>query len=464
MTEETHNPYEMLLQAQQHYFRSHATKEGAFRRRQLQRLSALLRDHESALCAAVADDFGKSVFDTYATELGMLHAEIGWQLKHLRKNMRAQRLPCNMANFPARFRLHCEPMGSVLIIGAWNYPLQLTLLPMVDAMAAGCTCIVKPSELAPHTSALLCCLINKTFPEEYLHVVEGGATETEQLLQLRFDKIFFTGSPRIGRLVYRAAAETMTPVTLELGGKSPVIVTRHANLQVAARRIVWGKCLNAGQTCVAPDFLLAERCIHDELVQRLADEMNKPHYAAGRDEMPAIVNQKHYERLLQLLHPYRATPAQIRCGGSSDDASRHIAPTLITGVQWSDAIMQEEIFGPLLPVLPFDDLQATLQQLNLGEHPLSAYLFSDSRQEQALFTQCLSFGGGCINDVIMHLATPHAPFGGTGNSGMGHYHGRAGFLCFSHQKTVMHKPAHGEPRLKYPPYSAEKLRWIKRFM
>ncbi len=464
MTETTLNHYKKLLQEQRHYFLSQATKEENFRRRQLQHLVELLRCNETELAAAVAADFGKSFFDTYATELGMLYGEIHWQLKHLRRNMRTRRLPCNLANLPARFRLHSEPVGCVLIIGAWNYPLQLTLLPLIDAMAAGCTCIVKPSELAPHTSAILRQLLNNAFPAKYLHIIEGGVKETEALLQLRFDKIFFTGSSRIGHIVYRTAAENMTPVTLELGGKSPVIVTRHANIETAARRIAWGKCLNAGQTCVAPDYLLVERCIHDELVRRLAEEMSKPHYQAGHDEIPAIVNQNHYERLMRLLQPYHTSQKQIRCGGTGNATTRHITPTLITDVRWDDPIMQEEIFGPILPVLPFDNLQETLHILSQGERPLSAYLFSNNRKEQKLFTQQFTFGGGCINDVIMHLSNPYAPFGGIGNSGIGSYHGRAGFLCFSHQKTVLHKSVHGEPPLKYPPYSFAKLRWIKRFM
>ncbi len=464
MTEENLNRYEKLLLEQQHYFLSHATKAESFRRQQLQCLANLLRRHETELCDAVAADFGKSPFDTYATELGMVLDEIKWQLRHLHRLMRARRLPCNLANLPARFRLHCEPVGCVLIIGTWNYPLQLSLLPVVDAMAAGCTCIVKPGKLAPHTAALLAKLINNTFPSHYLHVVDANVARNEELLQLRFDKIFFTGSPRVGRLVYRAAAENLVPVTLELGGKSPVIVTRHANLRVAARRIAWGKCLNAGQTCVAPDFLLAERSIHDRLVHLLAQEMSAPHYAAGGDEIPSIVNNDHYERLLNLLQPYREHPEQIRCGGHGDATTRHLSPTLITDVAWHDPIMQEEIFGPLLPVMPFDDLEDTLQLLGREERPLSAYLFSNNRHEQRLFTQHLAFGGGCINDVIMHLTNPAAPFGGTGNSGIGHYHGREGFLCFSHQKTMLFKGVHGEPSLKYPPYSATKLRWIKRFI
>ena len=457
------NPYLPLLEGQQAFFQSRATLPLAFRRQQLRALRTLLRQHESDLCDALHADFGKGAFDTYATELGPLYAEISWQLRHLPCNARTRRIPCNLANLPATFRLMREPLGCVLVIGAWNYPLHLSLMPAIDAMAAGCTAIIKPSELTQHTSKLVASLINNAFRSDYLHVVEGGAEETQCLASLHWDKIFFTGSPRVGRIIYQKAAENTVPVTLEMGGKSPVIVTPSANLALAARRIAWGKCLNAGQTCVAPDYLLAHRSVKDELLTLLAHEMSQQHYLPGGEACTSIVNEKHYNRLLALLAPYRERNGLIVCGGKGDMHARCLSPTVVDGVQWHHPIMQEEIFGPLLPVLAYEDLSDALAHIAAGERPLSAYLFSRNVHEQRLFLHTLPFGGGCINDVVMHLSNPAAPFGGVGGSGMGCYHGEQGFLCFSHQKTIMQKPRWEFP-LKFPPHSARKLNIIKRIL
>lgn len=456
--------YASLLQKQQQYFASGVTLDEQYRRERLQQLMIILQQNEDALCSAIAEDFGKSTFDSFTTELGMIYSEIKWQLKHLHKMMKPLRVPCNLINFPATFRIHPHPLGSVLIIGAWNYPLHLALLPAVDAIAAGCTCIIKPSDLTTATTTILCRLINNYFPKEYLHAVTGDAEETQRLIRLPFDKIFFTGSPRVGQLVYQAAAERMIPVTLELGGKSPVIVTQHADLAVAAKRIAWGKCINAGQTCVAPDYIVVHTSVHRQLVALLAKEMSKPCYNIDGEAYCKIINMRHFHRLQALLQPYTLQSNHILCGGFCDEQQRHIAPTVIDNVQWSDTIMQEEIFGPLLPVLTYDDLPSLLQQLSAKDKPLSAYLFSNSHKEQQFFTRTFAFGGGCINDVVMHLTNPSAPFGGVGRSGIGNYHGRNGFLCFTHQKSVMSKPIHGELPVKYPPYSAGLLRWLKKLM
>lgn len=464
METENTQGYAQLLHRQREYFMTQTTKAVAFREAQLKLLMEMLKGHERQLCEAMEADFHKSAFDTFATETGMLYGEIKWQLRHLRRNARPRHVACNLLNLPARFRLLNEPLGNVLIIGAWNYPLHLALLPAVDAMAAGCTCIVKPSELAPHTSHVLSSMVSRIFPPEYLYVAEGGVEETTALLSLPFNKIFFTGSPQVGRIVYEAAARNMVPVTLELGGKSPVIVTRHADLPTAAKRIAWGKCLNAGQTCVAPDYLLADSAIKKPLLALLQQEMSAPHYHRDSDCIPHIINRKHYERLSALTDGCQGTEARVLRCGTNDDGQLYFAPTLIDNASWESPVMREEIFGPILPVLSFNDLESTLSDLARREHPLSAYLFSQDRQEQRLFAQCLSFGGGCINDVVMHLSNPNAPFGGVGNSGTGHYHGREGFLCFSHQKSLMTKPVHGELPVKYPPYTEKKLRLVKKVM
>lgn len=456
--------FEELLQIQRKYFLSQATLPMTFRKEQLLKLRDTLKNHEEELCYALMKDFHKSTFDTFTTELGMIYSEITWQLRHLRCNMRAEHIRCNLLNLPSRFQLLNEPLGNVLIIGAWNYPLHLSLLPAVDAMAAGCTCIVKPSELPHNTAEVLRHIINEHFNKEYLHIVTGGIEETTMLLKLQFDKIFFTGSPQVGKIVYQAAAQNLVPVTLELGGKSPVIVTRHADLATAAKRIAWGKCLNAGQTCVAPDFLLAEKCVKDSLLSLLKEELTAAHYRQNSDSITSIINRKHYDRLMELMKPYQNANNQIICGGQGNEDNLYIEPTLIDNVHWDEPIMQQEIFGPLLPIITFDDFKDTLQHLALQDHPLSAYLFSNDKTEQKLFGQTLSFGGGCINDVMMHLTNPNTPFGGVGNSGIGNYHGKHGFLCFTHQKSLLRKPVHGEPSLKYPPYNDKKLSLAKKVM
>ncbi|MDY5969284.1 MAG: aldehyde dehydrogenase family protein [Bacteroidales bacterium] len=482
-TETLTKEYTSLLQRQQAFFATGVTLDTAFRRRQLIALRNALHKHEEDFYYALNADFGKGRFDTYTTELAPLYGEISWQLRNLKRNAKTSRISCNLANLPAIFRLQREPVGCVLTIGAWNYPLHLALMPVVDAIAAGCTVVIKPSELTANISKTISWIINETFHESYLHVVEGGAEETNILINLQWDKIFFTGSPRVGRLVYMSAARNLVPVTLELGGKSPVIVTPHADLALAARRIAWGKCLNAGQTCVAPDYLVVHHSVKDELLILLSKEMSCRHYLPGGEASVNIINDKNFKRLMQLLIPYskkgeatahnamlppndtniKTLNGSILCGGTGNAATRSIAPTLVEGVLWDDPIMQEEIFGPILPVLTYEHWDETLERIALQERPLSAYLFSNNRSEQQQFMQTLHFGGGCINDVMMHLTNPAAPFGGIGNSGIGSYHGKHGFLCFTHEKTIMKKPRLEFP-LKYPPYGNLKIKLIKRIL
>ena len=302
-------------------------------------------------------------------------------------------------------------------------------------------------------------LINTNFPSEYLYVVEGGIPETTELLKLPYDKIFFTGSPRVGRIVYEAAAKNLTPVTLELGGKSPAIVTDSADLEVAVRRIIWGKFLNAGQTCVAPDYLLVEESIKPKLMELIKQKLDVFNYADGAENYVSIINKKNFDRVLRLIEP-----SKVFYGGEHNENTLYIQPTILDNITWNDSVMQEEIFGPVLPVLSYSDFNGMLCEITKREKPLAAYLFTENKQQKMTFLKTLSFGGGCINDTLMHLTVDSLPFGGVGNSGMGNYHGDFGFITFSHQKSILDRKNWGEPAFKYPPYSKTKLNWIKRFM
>lgn len=449
--------YSSLFTAQKAFFASQQTKNPEFRKARLLELRKLLLDNEVLLNEAIQKDFGKSDFETYITELSGIIQDIDYYVKNMRALCRPEKVRTNWLNLPGKSRIYTEPLGVTLIIGAWNYPYQLSLCPMVAAMAAGNCCIVKPSELPAHTMQLMAKLVNTHFDPAYIHVVEGGVAETTAMLQCPFDKIFFTGSTKVGRIVYQAAAQHLCPVTLELGGKSPAIVTANANLDVAAKRITWGKFLNAGQTCVAPDYILVEEQVRQELTDKIKAQILKNDYQPGTAHYTQIINERNFDRLLALIDP-----AKVILGGDSDRQKRFIAPTLLSEVTVQDAIMQEEIFGPLLPILSFTDYTQALEMISEGAKPLSAYLFSDNKQEQDLFLERVSFGGGCINDVIIHLTNEHLPFGGVGLSGMGSYHGRYGFDTFSHKKSVLYKATWGEPDLKFPPYTAAKRKWIRK--
>ncbi len=471
--------FEKLIEEQRKFFRGHSTKKLEFRRTQLRKLRDLLRTHENELYSAIEADFGKSKFDTYSTELSFIFREIDFYLKKLPAWIRPKKVRTGLSSLPGKSRIYYEPLGCCLIIGAWNYPYQLTLLPAIAALAAGNTVIIKPSELTPECAALMARMINDSFSKEYFHVVPGGAEETTELLKYHFDHVFFTGSPRVGRMIYEAAARHLTPVTLELGGKSPAIVCETANLEVAARRIVWGKFLNAGQTCIAPDYLLVHKKVHQRLLELMEEQILQFDYRSGSTHYPGIINRRHFDRLKALIDPgkiYRGHSQNIgkintpddtdyaRMTGRINEQELFIAPTMLVNVEWEDPCMQEEIFGPILPVLTFEDLDKLLARLIALEKPLAAYLFSNNRQEQQKFTGQFSFGGGCINDTLMHISNTYLPFGGVGKSGMGHYHGRFGFETFSHAKSVLHKANWGEPSIKYPPYSKGKLKWIRRLL
>lgn len=451
--------FQEILDSQRVFFNSQKTKNLTLRKMYLEKLKEVIVDNEDLLYEAIDKDFGKSKFDTFTTEISFVLKDIDYFLNHLNSLSKPKRVRTNLANQLGSSKVYPEPLGCTLVIGAWNYPYQLSLSPVVAALAAGNTCILKPSEIAENSMKAMVKIINENFPKEYFHVLEGGIEETTEILKLKFDKIFFTGSPKVGQIVYEAAAKHLTPVTLELGGKSPVIVTHTANFEVAAKRIVWGKFLNAGQTCVAPDYLLIDEKIKDSFLDSLKEHIQKFKYTEGAEQYTQIINDKNFERLMKLIDP-----TKVFLGGKSDSTKRYIEPTILQNVTWDDAVMKEEIFGPILPVLTFKNFNEALAQISAYEKPLSAYLFTDESEEKEKFISQISFGGGCINDVVMHLSNDNLPFGGVGNSGIGNYHGKYGFEAFSHMKAVLNRVTWGEPDLKYPPYSEKKLKWIKKLL
>lgn len=451
--------YADILEKQRIFFNSQKTKNLKFRKMYLEKLRELIRKNEEVLYDAIYADFGKSRFDTFTTEISFVLKDIDYYLKNLNTLTRPKKVKTNLANQFGSSKIYSDPLGCTLVIGAWNYPYQLSLSPMIAAIAAGNTCILKPSEIAENTMKMMAKLINENFPAEYVHVIEGGVEETTEILKLKFDKIFFTGSTKVGKIVYEAAAKNLTPVTLELGGKSPVIVSASADFEVAAKRIIWGKFLNGGQTCVAPDYILVDAKVKDSFLDSLKSYIQKFNYQPNSKEYTKIINDKNFERLTKFIEPEK-----VFFGGNFDKETRYIEPTILTNVYWSDAVMQEEIFGPILPVLTFQNFNEALLQINDHEKPLSAYLFTDNSEEKESFVSKISFGGGCINDVIMHLSNDYLPFGGVGNSGIGNYHGKFGFETFSHQKSILDRATWGEPDFKYPPYTDKKMTWIKKLL
>lgn len=451
--------YADILQQQKTFFNTHATKDLDFRKAQLQKLKKLVKSNEKLLYDAIYQDFGKSEFETFGTEISFIYKDIDYYLKNLKSFAKPKSVLTNIVNQMGSSKIVFEPLGNCLVIGAWNYPYQLTLTPVIAAIAAGNTCMIKPSELPENTMKAMAKLINENFDAQFLYVVEGGVEETTAILKLRFDKIFFTGSPRVGKIVYKAAAEHLTPVTLELGGKSPAFVTEKADLQIAAKRIVWGKFINAGQTCVAPDYLYVAENIKAKFLKVLIEEIKKRNYTDNVDHYCKIINERNFDRLEKMIDREK-----VVFGGETNREKRYISPTVLDNVTWEDAVMQEEIFGPILPILTYKNLETAMQTVVEGEKPLSAYLFSNDAKEQELFTEKLSFGGGCINDTLMHLSNDRLPFGGVGNSGIGHYHGKFGFEAFSHQKAILKKSNYLEPELKYPPYSDAKLNILKKLL
>jgi aldehyde dehydrogenase (NAD+) len=450
--------FQHTIEAQKVFFNSNKTKEIRFRIDQLKKVRTLLKSNEKLLYEAIYDDFGKSSYETYLTELGLLYHEIKIQIKNIKRWSRKKRVSTGLVNFPAKSYIIPEPLGVTLVIGAWNYPYQLSLLPAVTALAAGNTVILKPSELPSHTSAIIAKLINENFADDYFHVIEGGVKETSEILKYPFDKIFFTGSIPVGKIVYQAASQNLTPVTLELGGKCPTFVMPDCNLKTTVRRIVWAKFLNAGQTCVAPDYILVHKSIEKQFLAALKSEIELQHplHEDLSENYLQIINSKNFNRLVSLINKDK-----VCYGGQSDKNKRIIYPTVLCDVTFNDAIMDDEIFGPILPVISFAVLDEVIAKVKERSKPLSCYVFSGNKKTIKRLLHEISFGGGTVNDCIMHLSNSNLPFGGVGLSGIGNYHGKAGFDTFTHYKSIMNKPFWFEPSMKYLPYTKGKLHFIK---
>lgn len=448
-----------LLDKQHTFFASGATQPVAFRLAQLTRLEQALSRYEKALCNALKQDLGKSSMESYMCEIGLTLSELHWMKKHLPRLAKCTRVSTPVSQFAAKSFRSPSPYGTVLIMSPWNYPVLLTLEPLIDALAAGNTAVVKPSAYAPCTSKVLQELLEECFPSKYVAVVTGGRAENRALLQQKFDMIFFTGGKSVGREVLRSAAEYLTPVTLELGGKSPCIVDSTAKIELTARRIVFGKFLNCGQTCVAPDYILCDRRIQNKLLDALKKEIIRQFDTnpLQNPDYGKIINEKHFQRILGLINA-----SKIAYGGQSDAETLRIAPTLLTDVTWEDAVMGEEIFGPVLPVLAYDSLEDAIRTVESQPHPLALYLFSESVPNQKKVLRSCRFGGGCINDTIIHLATSAMPFGGVGESGMGCYHGKAGFETFSHYRSIVDKKTWIDLPIRYQKYTKRKERLLKK--
>jgi len=447
-----------LVTHQKEAFRSGETRPAKSREKTLRKLKSLIKKKEKELCKAIETDFGKPYFESYITEIYTVLHEIDIHLKNFSSWMKPDSVGSPIVTFPSKGTIYNQPLGTVLIIGAWNYPVHLTLMPLIGAISAGNTAILKPSELAPETSATLKKLFDENFDPTVLAVVEGAVDETTELLQQPFDHIFFTGSTRVGKIVMKAAAEQLIPVTLEMGGKSPAIVHKDANLEVAAKRIWWGKTMNAGQICVAPDFVLIHESQKDEFIRQTKKVLPAffgDGYQPG-ENYTQIVNDDHFTRLKNLLDN-----STIIVGGITEKETRFIEPTLIDA-SWNDEIMQEEIFGPLLPLITYQNDDDVVEELAYRPSPLALYLFSDDSAFQNRILEGVPFGGGCINDTINHLGNHHLPFGGVGNSGMGAYHGKTSFETFSRKQSVLKKPTWPDPDLRYPPYNETKLNWFKK--
>ena len=450
-----------IVDRQRKYFQTGATLSADMRIAGLRRLYTAVSQRETEIREALKKDLGKSGFESYMCETGMVLEEISYMLKHIRSFSREKRRRTPLAQFHSRSYQKPSPYGVTLIMSPWNYPFMLTLSPLVDALAAGNTAVVKPSAYSPHTSRLILDILSQCFEPRYVAVVTGGRAENTCLLQEHFDYIFFTGSQSVGKEVMRKAAEHLTPITLELGGKSPCIVDKTANLKLAAKRIVFGKYLNCGQTCVAPEYVYCHRSVKDQLLKEVQDQIRKQYGSHPLDnpDYGKIINEKHFDRILGLIEE-----TKVIHGGSSDRKALRIEPTVLDNVSFSDPVMQEEIFGPVMPVLVFDSLEEVIARINSMPHPLALYFFTSDKAAAKEITSRCGFGGGCINDTIIHLATTEMGFGGFGESGMGAYHGKTGFDTFTHYKSIVDKKTWLDLPMRYQPYRQLHEKMVRFFL
>ena len=450
-----------ILEQQKRYFQSGATLSVSFRIQMLKRLYASVKSHQGEIAAALRADLGKSDFECFMCESGFVLTEIGYMIKHVKKFAKEHRVRTPLAQFASRSYTKATPYGNTLIMSPWNYPFLLTIDPLANAIAAGNTAIVKPSAYSPATSKVIEKMIGECFSPEYVAVVTGGRKENAALLEKKFDFVFFTGSQAVGKEVLRHTAEHLTPVVLELGGKSPCIVDETAKLKLAAKRIVFGKYLNCGQTCVAPDYILCHHSVKDALVREIVAQV-KAQYGEAPLKNPdygKIVNEKHFDRICSLIDPDK-----VVLGGNHDRNTLQIAPTVMDGVTWEDAVMQEEIFGPVMPILTFEKIEDVVAMLADKPKPLALYLFTENKANVRMITERCSYGGGCINDTIIHLATSEMAFGGVGESGMGGYHGKRGFEAFSHTKSIVDKKTWIDLPMRYQPYKPFHRKLIGKFL
>lgn len=458
MNETTHQEIQQLLQNHRTFFSTHQTKEIDFRIEKLKKLKAAILKYEKQLTEALWKDLRKSYEEAYLTEISIVLGEIDFHLRNLKKWAKPSKVAVPLKLFPSEGKIYYEPLGVALIIAPWNYPFHLLINPLVGAISAGCCAMIKPAPAASHIAVVMDKMISETFPNEYISVIQGGRTVNQAVLKERFDIIFFTGSPAMGKVVMKAAAEHLTPVVLELGGKSPCIVDKDADLAIAAKRIIWGKTINAGQTCVAPDYLFVHASVKEELVEKMKQAVTE---MFGTDPQtsqfyPRIIHDNAMKRLIGLLEK-----GKVIFGGKTDIADRYIAPTFIENVKESDPVMQEEIFGSILPIFTFENIEEPIKYINSHEKPLAFYFFGNNKTAKKAISETTS-GGGCINDTLLHISNHHMPFGGVGNSGMGHYHGHKSFLAFSHQRSIVTSKTWFDLKIKYAPF--KNFEKIKRFL
>ncbi len=449
-----------IVKKQRAYFYTEETMNIDSRLNALKKLKASIQKHEQAVLDALKQDLNKAPFEAYATEVGIIYSELNDAMKHLVRWFRPKRVRTPITQFKSTSRIVSEPYGVVLIMSPWNYPFQLTIAPLIGAISGGNCAVVKPSAYSPATSDIIGKIIEDCFSASYVTVIKGGREANQELLKEKFDYIFFTGSVDVGKSVMEAAAKNLTPMTLELGGKSPCIVDQDVNLDMTARRITWGKFINSGQTCVAPDYVLVHKDRKEQLINAIKKYIREFYgdNPCRNPDFPKIVNQKHFNRLKDLIES-----GDIAAGGDSNEATLQISPTILVNVGWDDPVMQEEIFEPILPVLEFDDLSQVIRDVNNRPKPLALYLFTRNKEVEKRILKSISFGGGCINDTIVHLATSHMPFGGVGDSGMGSYHGKWSFDTFTHKKSILKKSFAVDIKLRYPPYK-DKLSTLKKLM
>lgn len=451
--------YREIVNRQRKLFRSGKTRDVKYRMEMLGRLKSAILAYEEKITDALYMDLNKDAFDSYTTEIGFVLEEISYAMRKLPKWAKRKRVRTDISSFPAKSLIQPEPYGVTLIISPWNYPFQLAITPLVGSIAAGNCAVIKPSSYSPNTSRVLKELIEETFDEEYICVIEGGRDANRALLDTKFDYIFFTGSVSVGKVVMESAAKHLTPVTLELGGKSPCIVDETANIDLAAKRIVWGKLINAGQTCVAPDYLLVHKSVKNSLVEKMK-EVVIDFYGENpieNESYTRIINEKHFNRLLGLIKD-----ENVIFGGEFDAGRLKINPCFIDDAAWNSPVMQEEIFGPILPIIEFEDLNEIIDKIIERPKPLALYYFTTNKKREEKILKCISFGGGCINDTIMHLVSKQMPFGGVGESGMGSYHGKKSFDTFTHYKSILRKSNLFDVPLRYPTH--KNLKIVKRIM